>query len=480
MHELTGLGAVALARRIRTGDASPLEVVEGHIERIGEVEPRINALVTAAFDLARSTAKRMTDSGVPPDPPPLHGVPVTVKDAVAVSGLSFTAGSRLFRDRVADRDAEAVRRLRAAGAIILAKSNCSDMSGSPETDNPVAGLTRNPWDLDRSAGGSSGGEGAIIAAGGSPLGLGSDIAGSIRVPAAFCGVVGLKPSTGRIPTDGHVPPEPPALAGWNTVGPLARRVEDIRLALRVLSGTPAPRGEAPPSLKSRPLLVAPAVAGPPASREIANAVREAAHVLGAAGMSVRRRRALPMSAILCETTALLHRHWLPSYRRSLSGGGRPVAVWRELLRRRLGGAGPVPTSLAPLALLSAVGAPVRALGFGRAGRIGALRVRFLDKMRDGAVLLLPVFPTTARRHGFSWGPYGGLACTAVFNALGFAAVAVPMGLSGAGLPLSVQIVARPGEDEAALAVAAVLEREFGGWRMATRAGPEVAASTPAS
>ena len=470
MHELTGFGAAELARRIRAGEVSPLEVVDAHIERISEVEPRINALVTAAFDMARSTARRLTDAGVPPDPPPLHGVPVTVKDAIAVAGLRFTAGSRALRDHVAGRDAEAVRRLRAAGAIILAKSNCSEMSGSPETDNPVVGLTKNPWDLDRSAGGSSGGEGAIIAAGGSPLGVGSDIAGSIRVPAAFCGVVGLKPSMGRIPTRGHVPEAPPALAGWNTVGPLARRVQDVRIALDVLSGSPAGGGPAP-SLGDRPLLVAPAVVGPPASREVASAVREAAQVLGAAGMSVRRRVALPMSTMVLETTAVLHRHWLPGYRRSL-GGGRPVAVWREVVRGRRGNGGTVPASLAPVALISSAGPAVRALGFGRPGRIGNLRSRFRDEMRDGAVLLMPVFPTTARRHGFSWGPYGGLGCTAIFNALGFAAVAVPVGLSGAGLPLSVQIVAGSGEDETALAVAAVLEREFGGWQMAMRERPE--------
>ena len=162
---------------------------------------------------------------------------------------------------------------------------------------------------------------------------------------------------------------------------------------------------------------------------------------------------------------MLHRHWLPSYRRSL-GGGRPVAVWRELTRHRSGNAGIVPASLAPVAIISSVGLLVRAIGFGRAGSLEELRSRFLDEMRGGALLLLPVFPTTARRHGFSWGPYGGLGLTAIFNALGFPAVSVPMGLSDDGLPLSVQIVAGPGEDEAGLAAAAVLEREFGGWRMA--------------
>ncbi len=464
MDEITRLGAAELARRIRAGDTSPLEVVDAHIARIEAVEPHINALITTTFDAARRTARRLTDAGVPSDPPPLHGVPITVKDAIAVAGVRFTAGSDRLREHVAERDAEAVRRMKKAGAIVLAKSSCSDMSGSMETDNPIIGRTRNPWRLERSAGGSSGGEGAIIAAGGSPLGLGADLAGSIRIPSAFCGVVGLKPTAGRVSTDGHVPRAPAAIAGWNTVGPLARRVKDLRLALSVLSERPAP-GETAASLASRPVLVPRLVVWPPVAREVANAVTAAAGVLDAAGMSVRRRVALPLTRTLLETVASLHLHWLPSHRRVL-GGDRSVSAWSALRNRRHGGVRVSTGCLAPIAVLSACGPLVRALGFGRAGRLDTLRARFLDVMRDGAVLFLPVFATTARRHGFSWGPYGSLGLTVIVNALGFPAAAVPLGLSGDGLPLSVQIVARPGEDEVALDVAAVLEHEFGGWRPA--------------
>ena len=328
-----------------------------------------------------------------------------------MADVRFTAGSDRLREHAAEQDAEAVRSMKAAGAIVLGKSSCSDMSGSMETNNPISGLTRNPWRLDRSAGGSSGGEGALVAAGGLPLGLGADIAGSIRIPSAFCGVVGLKPTAGRISTDGHVPRAPAAIAGWNTVGPLARRVEDLRLALGVLSGRPA-TGEAKISLADRPVLVPRLVVVAPVGRAVANAVTDAAGVLGAAGMSVRRQVALPLTGTLCEAVAILHRHWLPSHRRAL-GGGRPVSVWRELLNRRSGDVRITPACLAPIAFLS--------------------------------------------------------------NALGFPAIAVPLGLSSDGLPLSVQIVARPGEDEVALAVAAVLEREFGGWRWRCRG----ASSSPA-
>lgn len=135
-NELTRLGAAELGRRIRIGDTSPLEVVDAHIARIEKVEPYINALIATTFDAARSTARRMTGVGVPADPPPLHGVPITVKDALAVAGVRFTAGSDRLRGHVAERDAEAVRRMKAAGAIVLGKSSCPDMSGSLETVNP--------------------------------------------------------------------------------------------------------------------------------------------------------------------------------------------------------------------------------------------------------------------------------------------------------------------------------------------------------
>jgi Asp-tRNA(Asn)/Glu-tRNA(Gln) amidotransferase A subunit family amidase len=209
-NELIQLGAADLARLIRSRDVDPVNVVDAHIAQIDRVNPRINALVTTTFDKAREEARRIRDrlqqrtSGLPP----LLGVPVTVKDALQVVGLRFTAGSTFYRDNVATKDAEAVRRIKEAGAIVLGKTSCSDMSASAETTNLIVGLMRNPWELDHSSGGSSGGEAALIASCGSPLGLGADFGGSIRIPAAFCGVVGLKPTGGRIATEGHMPGRP--------------------------------------------------------------------------------------------------------------------------------------------------------------------------------------------------------------------------------------------------------------------------------
>ena len=185
MSDLLTLGAAQLVKEIRFGNVTPLEAVDAYIERIEAVNPAINALVTPMFDQAREQGRIATDHTRKnrDDLPPLFGLPVTIKDELAVKGVRLTAGSARYQSHIAERDAESVRRVRAAGAIILGKTNCTELGASVETGNPIFGLTRNPWNVERSAGGSTGGEGALIAAGGSPLGIGADIGGSIRIPS---------------------------------------------------------------------------------------------------------------------------------------------------------------------------------------------------------------------------------------------------------------------------------------------------------
>ena len=216
------------------------------IARIERVNPRINALVVPLFDSARraaaeADAKRERGEALGP----LHGVPVSVKESYDIAGTPTTAGIRQYAAHRADADAVLVRRLKDAGAIVLGKTNVPELLIYLESDNPVYGRTNNPWDLDRTPGGSSGGEAAVIAAGGSPLGLGTDLGGSIRVPAHFCGIQGLKPTPGRLPLDGTF--DDRVLTGQeaipNVAGPLARRVADLELAMQVLSG-PATEGDA--------------------------------------------------------------------------------------------------------------------------------------------------------------------------------------------------------------------------------------------
>jgi fatty acid amide hydrolase 2 len=457
--ELTKLGAVALARMIRERQVSPSEVVEAHIKRIEAVNPRINALVIPAFDQAREQARRQTEALAKGkgDLPPLFGVPVTVKDAFPVAGLRFTAGSIYQRDHIADRDAEVVQRLKSAGAIILGKTNLPDVCSSVETNNPVFGRTNNPWDPSCSAGGSSGGEGALIAAGGSPLGIGSDIAGSIRLPSAFCGVAGLKPSGGRISTDGHIPEACPPLEDWNTTGPLARRVEDLALALGVLSGTPT-RDYRKITFEGRHLVLPKLLPLPVTSSEVRGAISSAVEILADLGMQIEREVRIPAYQTMFRYVALMQRYFVPLLVDAL-GGGFGVRVWRDLYLNWAGRGRVSKASLALILVARVFGPVCRALGYGRVQGIDRLREFFRELLGPGGVLLWPVFPTTAPKHGFAWRLKGIPAYTLPFNLLGLPCVVVPMGRSEGGLPLSVQVVAEPGSDEVALAVGEKLEME---------------------
>src|SRR5207248_7535827 len=227
--ELTTKSASELVALIRSRAVSPVEVVEAHLRRIEEANPPLNAIVTIAddaIDRAREAEDALMKSQ---DVGALHGLPITIKDTIDTKGLRTTYGSRLRAEHLPDRDATVVARLKAAGAIILGKTNTPEMAIPYETDNPVFGRTNNPHDLKLTPGGSSGGEAAAIAACLSPAGVGSDLSGSIRVPAHFCGIAGLKPTTGRVPMDGHTPEASGALSLGACIGPMARTVEDLEL-----------------------------------------------------------------------------------------------------------------------------------------------------------------------------------------------------------------------------------------------------------
>jgi fatty acid amide hydrolase len=296
--EPTGLGAAELAHAIADERWTALEVVEAHIARIEEVNARLNALVVPLFDEARRAARAADESqrrgrwlG------PLHGVPVTIKESFHVAGTPSTIGLTSRRNEIIASDGVLVRQLRQAGAIILGKTNVPQLMIWHETTNPVYGRTNNPWDLNRSPGGSTGGEAALIAAGASPLGLGSDLGGSIRLPAHFCGIHGLKPSSRRVAKGGQAK----NLLGLEAIqcqaGPLARRVEDLELMLNVLCDAPPGSldAEATPGLPlpSADVDLAGLRIGMwtddgyfPASPAIRRAVEEAAAILRARGAEV--------------------------------------------------------------------------------------------------------------------------------------------------------------------------------------------------
>jgi amidase len=296
MTELWKRSAKELAALIASKQVSSAEVVDAHLARIEAANPKVNAVVRVLADAARSAAAAADRKVASGDPlGPLHGVPCTVKENIDMAGLPTTWGVPALSGAAVPLDAPVVERMRAAGAIPIGRTNLPDMALRVHTDSSLYGLTRNPWNLERTAGGSSGGEAVALATGMSPIGLGNDIGGSLRNPANACGIVSIRPSAGRVPDAGFVPMQDWLLAVqlMNVQGPMARRVADVRLALQVLIGahprdpwsiTAPLAGPAPP----KPIRVAmvPAPPGGPTDPEIGDAVRRAADALAAAGYDV--------------------------------------------------------------------------------------------------------------------------------------------------------------------------------------------------
>lgn len=468
MDAILQMSAADLARKIRAKELTPVEVVEAHIQRIEAVNPRLNAVITPLFQTARveaAKAQAHIETHGTENLPPLFGVPMTVKDCWPVKDVRFTGGSWYMRDNIATTDAEAVRLLREAGAIILGKTNLPDMCWSAESKNLIFGRTNNPHDPDTSAGGSSGGEGSIIAAGGSPLGLGSDIAGSVRLPAAMNGCVSLKPTGGRIPAEDHNPKPPPEIYDWNTAGPLARRIEDLALALQVLSRTPV-LDYTKINLADRPCKVymAPAqmIIHDP---QIVETIDQAMNALKHAGMNTTRDENLPLIKALYLFAGIFRKYGDPEFRKAL-GGGKNYTLWKEALRNLIGRGRISPHVLFFTFAFEFIGKEASSQGLDTFEILAQVRQEVLDGTGEGGIILLPVQVTPPPPHGWVWRARRYPAYTFIFNALEFPVVVVPIRYNEKGLPLAVQIVARPGEDEVALAAAAHLERLFGGWKPA--------------
>ena len=292
-EEIYYASVTELAAKIRRKTLSPVEVVEAHLRRIEQLNSTLNAIVFFADDpleqarQAEAAVMRGDELG------PLHGVPYTLKDCIETAGMRMSLGSRIYDGYISRQDAEVYTRLKAAGGILLGKTNMPEFALWWETDNDVFGVTRNPWNLERTAGGSSGGEVAAIAAGLSPFGLGTDLGGSIRAPASLCGVVGLKPTLGRIPYTGI---QPQTILRAIHVGPIARNVGDVALGLSVLAGAddvdlytpPVPVPDyAPLDVDLSGLRVGwSPTTGVPVEPEVQRSVAEAAAALGESGIDV--------------------------------------------------------------------------------------------------------------------------------------------------------------------------------------------------
>jgi fatty acid amide hydrolase 2 len=476
---LTELSAIDLAEAIRGGQVSARSVVEAHIEVLRRTAGTVNAISADRFDQAlqdadAADARLATATAADrAELPPLLGVPFTVKESISVAGMPNAAGVLARAAFRPERSAPTVERLQAAGAIPLGVTNTSELTLWIESDNRLYGRTNNPFDPSRTAGGSSGGEGAAVGSGGSPFGLGSDIAGSIRIPALFCGVFGHKPSAGLVPNTGMWPPTAGESGRMLGQGPLARRAEDLMAVLRVIAGpdgddplaTSLPLGDpATVDLAGLTVTTVEESSRLPLDREMRDARERAAGALMAAGATVRtvhlrswRHAVLPYLATLQAGNGDSSGHPTTAL---LEANGEPAPSWSSLLRARA-----VHTLPTRLALASELLPPPadsrrtrRLLAEGR-----AIVAELVDAIGEG-VLLHPAHPRPAPKHGHTLGRPWLLTPAAVFNLAGVPVTEVPLGRSSEGLPLGVQVAAAIGNDHVTIAVALELERIFGGWR----------------
>jgi amidase len=460
MADLWRLSAIDLARQIAAKQVSSVEVIEAHLARIEAVNPRINAVVKVLAGEARKqaiAADRMVAAGAALGP--FHGVPFTIKENIDMAGLPTTWGVPSLAAAVPPLDAPIVDRMRAAGAIALGRTNLPDMALRVHTHSSLHGLTLNPWNPGRTAGGSSGGDAAALAVGMTPLGLGNDIGGSLRNPANACGIASIRPSMGRVPDAGFVPTEDRLLAVqlMNVQGPMARRVADVRLALQVVMGA-HPRDPwsidvpfAGPDLR-RPLRVAvvPAPPGGSVDPQVSAAVRRAADVLANAGYE------------MVETCPPRYEEAIAVWARFIIGDfasvlGRLVPMMGEdgvTFLNALTAAVPAPTDTASMSALFAQ-------------RDGVARA-WSTFMSDHPLILSPTWTQLPFEHGFdASSPQAALATmelmrpVAPANLIGLPSACVPAGRDAAtGLPIGVLLTGRRFREDLCLEAAEAVEKEL--------------------
>jgi Asp-tRNA(Asn)/Glu-tRNA(Gln) amidotransferase A subunit family amidase len=463
MSELTFLSMAEITRGLRAGKFQALDVVEAHLKNIARLQPHLNAF-THIDDYTAIAQAQQADAARRANLPlgPLHGVPVSIKSSFDVANWPCPAGSQLRKNHVPTENAPLVQRLKSAGAILLGSTNAPENLMSYETRNTLQGRTSNPWNCEYSAGGSSGGEAAAIASGCSAGGIGSDGGGSIRLPAHFCGIVGLKPTPGRVPATGHFPASDGAFPWLGVVGPMARAVADVRALFEVLRGpdpgdtlstTIAPQLHIAKSLRELRIGVLDTGALGTFTAETEIAVQKSAAALTKRGFHLE-----PFALPQLPQALNLWWFFFGPVIAHLFGVTIPPANESQLspqFREYLSAAGADPTPTLDQLLNSCVARD-------------RLRASVLRQMADVPILLSPVSSAPAFRHGEgSWlGPRGyreTMRASQWLNLVGFPAISVPIALSNESLPIGVQLIGRPNEEELLLEVAAQLEEERGPW-----------------
>ncbi|HUD55865.1 MAG TPA: amidase [Terracidiphilus sp.] len=460
MNDIVLKPAVQQLKLMRAGEISILELAAAHIAQIERLNPKLNAFADFDPERVRAEAARLQDSKS--EPGPLYGLPVTVKSSISTAGYKCEIGSLLNKGNVPNEDAVVVARLRAAGALILGTTNCPEFLMAYETDNLLHGCTSNPWDLTCTPGGSSGGESAAIAAGMSALGLGSDSGGSVRVPAHFTGICSLKPTPGRIPGAGHLPPCVGPFSVLGAIGPMARTMDDVTLAFRTLCGRDPNDPVSPPVALRDPDLneLRANTIGffedddlIPVTSETRAAVKAAAQTLREARFRVEPFRPRTLEQLrklwwkfFVQCGAMFYGPAIAGKRAQLS------PIFLEFLQ--------IAESLPPLTATELLNAWAE---------LDLLRAMILEEMSAFPILLCPVASIPAFRHGErKWTIEGrpieyldAVRHTQWFNTLAAPTAVVPIGRSAEGLPIGVQIVARPFEDEVVLAIASIVDAAFG-------------------
>lgn len=450
MNELVEMSARDLAERIRRRELSPVEAVNAVLDRVSKIDPLVHAMVTVdergALEAARLAEEALRTSATVG---PLHGVPITVKDLVATQGLRTTLGSLALRDRVPDVDAPAVSLLREAGAIIIGKTTTPEFGHKAVTDSLLGEPTANPWNLDMTAGGSSGGAGAAVASGMGPIAVGTDGGGSIRVPAALCGVVGIKPTTGSVPT------YPPSLIGaLGHTGPMARTVADTALALAVMQGagdrahelTRLVERAADDGLDGVRIGLFRSVNDVPVEAEILEAVD------GAAASAESRGAVVEPVTLPCEGFEEI---WDVLFERGMVAQAALLPA---------GADAPLSPSLSTLLARARRGATGQAeLADARRTQLAQRMAMLFDRydLLLGPTVSVAAFslgldgPTTIA--GSSVDEHAWWRLTQIWNLCGQPACSIPYGFTRTGLPIGVQLVAHKGRDQKLLRYAAALE-----------------------
>ncbi len=443
---------------------SPVELAQAHLDRIEKLNPALNAIVTIAPDLLDRARQAEVSLMRGDTVGSLHGLPITIKDTIETADLRSTSGSVVRAHFIPRVDAPSVARLRTAGAIILGKTNAAEMAMDYTADNPVFGRTNNPHDTSRTPGGSSGGEAAAIATCMSAGGLGSDLAGSIRIPAHFCGIAGLKPTTGSVPGAGQFPPSIGPYSLGAAIGPMARRAEDLQLLLGALRETNVPPGPlAPDSLLNRSAAMRGCRVAwytdddvAPVTEETRVAVARAASALDDAGLIAEQRRPPGLERG--------YELWLKLFSRASVVQLRNLYTGREeeggdFVSWRLETADDTP-------------APTLDEYINVWMERDRLRLALNQWMTQVPLLVAPVGATPALKHdtlkvtidGKTLSTFRAFSYSQTFNVFDLPSVSVPAGVSAEGLPIGVQIVGRPFAEELVLVAAAIVEEALGGWQ----------------